>query len=561
MNANRTRSVLATLLTVSVITAGLSVSFGAKIAHAQANGGAQAAGAIGGTLAGCALGLIGIGGTAGTGVAALGAKTVVTDAAGIATPGVLVTADVGQRMISAAGNDLAIANLAANTTVAAHATNQSTVTCSLNGIAWALAKVAIQSITKSTVNWINSGYQGSPAFVTDLSKSLRQTGDAFANSFVNQLVTQESLQSPFINQVAQAVGAAYYLDTNKNAIAWQLKYTLNNVTANDRAFINGENFHQGGFNAWMAMTQNPANNPFGANFIAGEKMSQQVAAAANNKLKELDFGKGFLSWKGDCQASNQDVAGEFYSGPSANLSDADKCATYSIQTPGSVVESQLEQQLGSPIRQLELADSINEILSAAITQLLSSTLSSSGLLGASRPASGGGSSALNIATNPNLTLNGSVAGSANGFSQTIANHISQIQTYTRNWQKVLSAANAARDHLNTLGCTDLINSKVQSAIDTANLHLGYGSTDLGQFTKLQAQLDAAQSSSDSVNQVVSVTNQYQKLLSSPDTLTADDFSYAVQESSDTGTSNVPSLYTEMTNYVKQTSCTISTTGT
>ena len=559
MNAYRTRSVLAAILAVSVITAGVSASFSAKTAHAQANGGAQAAGAIGGTLAGCALGLIGVGVGAAVGGAAA-AGSAIADAAAVAPNG-LPTMDIGVRAQMIAANKISAASLAANTTIAAHATNQSTVTCSLNGIAWALAKVAIQSITKSTVNWINSGYQGSPAFVTDISKSLRQTGDAFANQFVNQLVTQESLQSPFINQVAQAVGAAYYLDTNKNAIAWQLKYTLNTVTANDRAFINGENFHEGGFNAWMAMTQNPANNPFGANFIAGERMSQQVAAAANNKLKELDFGKGFLSWKGDCQASNQDVAGEFYSGPSANLSDADKCATYSIQTPGSVVESQLEQQLGSPIRQLELADSINEILSAAVTQLLSSALSSSGLLGASRPASGGGSSALNIATNPNLTLNGSVAGSANGFSQTIANHISQIQTYTRNWQKVLTAANAARDHLNTLGCTDLVSSKVQSAIDTANLHLGYGSTDLGQFTKLQAQLDAAQSSSDSVNQVVSVTNQYQKLLSSPDTLTADDFSYAVQESSDTGTSNFPSLYTEMTNYVKQTSCSASGSGT
>src|SRR5437870_797939 len=48
----------------------------------------------------------------------------------------------------------------ASTVTAANSSIQTVTTQVLNGIAWAVAKTVIQSITKSMVNWINSGFQG-----------------------------------------------------------------------------------------------------------------------------------------------------------------------------------------------------------------------------------------------------------------------------------------------------------------------------------------------------------------------------------------------------------------
>ena len=42
----------------------------------------------------------------------------------------------------------------------------------LDGIAWSLVKNVAQQMTSSIINWINSGFQGSPAFLTNLDRFL-----------------------------------------------------------------------------------------------------------------------------------------------------------------------------------------------------------------------------------------------------------------------------------------------------------------------------------------------------------------------------------------------------
>ena len=37
----------------------------------------------------------------------------------------------------------------------------------LDGLAWHIAKIMVQQITASTVQWINSGFSGSPSFLTN----------------------------------------------------------------------------------------------------------------------------------------------------------------------------------------------------------------------------------------------------------------------------------------------------------------------------------------------------------------------------------------------------------
>ena len=92
-------------------------------------------------------------------------------------------------------------NLIQNTINAVNSAAEYTLEYVLDGLAWEVANLAIQSMTKSIVNWINSGFEGSPAFVTDLRTNLRGVGDAVAARFFEELANQEIATTPFQDKV------------------------------------------------------------------------------------------------------------------------------------------------------------------------------------------------------------------------------------------------------------------------------------------------------------------------------------------------------------------------
>ena len=57
----------------------------------------------------------------------------------------------------------------------------------LDGIAHAIARAIVSSMVASLVDWINSGFQGSPAFITDLQGFLLETLDKKAFEIIEEL--------------------------------------------------------------------------------------------------------------------------------------------------------------------------------------------------------------------------------------------------------------------------------------------------------------------------------------------------------------------------------------
>ena len=53
----------------------------------------------------------------------------------------------------------------------------------LDPIAWMVAKTMVQSMTNSTVAWINGGFNGSPAFIQDPEQFFMKLGDNIAGNF------------------------------------------------------------------------------------------------------------------------------------------------------------------------------------------------------------------------------------------------------------------------------------------------------------------------------------------------------------------------------------------
>ncbi len=166
----------------------------------------------------------------------------------------------------------------------------------LKQVLQAIARRALQEITKSTVNWINSGFHGSPLFLEnsdsffeDIVKSeIRKTVDMYG---------YDSIRYPFGKDFAINTINAYRSKLENNAA-----YSLSKVMTDPAQLYNYQNnFNAGGWNAFLVNTQYPQNNYLGFQMMANEQLALKVTVSptANNpitKIKEtLQQGMGFLS--------------------------------------------------------------------------------------------------------------------------------------------------------------------------------------------------------------------------------------------------------------------------
>ena len=432
-------------------------------------------------------------------------------------------------------------NLVQNVISAVEASGSNTKEYVLDTLAWQVANLAIESMTKSLVNWINSGFEGSPAFVTDLNQNLRGVGDAVAAQFFDELSQQTIATTPFQDQVLDSVRLAYYLRTSPESFYTRYPYTLNQVSPDSRAFLNGD-FSQGGWNAWFETVVNPQNNPFGAQMLANEALEGVVANATGNRLQELSWNRGFLSWRGECEqvAENADAI---------ELSGADPCLSYEVQTPGSVIMEQLNTQLGAGVNRLVSADEFNEIIGALLNQLVLQVVGGGdggGLRGTSQPSSGGGGSYFD-------RTGGNTGGSttiAATFATTVARQKQQIETYRANWERIRSAAEAARNR-----CGTDATPNPQEALDRAAAALVKAADALAALEAIEADIAAAQATGgDQSGNLVQIAEAYTALTTSGVLPTPEQIAGAQSESTDTGDVEPGSLYSQMTRLASSFSC-------
>lgn len=237
----------------------------------------------------------------------------------------------------------------------------------LDGIAWAVAKQIMSQMTQSLVNWINSGFQGSPAFITDLNGFLLDALDTAAGEYIRSLGgLGEFICSPFRLDVQAALSINYQqarsgMPSGPDAPACRLSDIENNI----EDFLSGVS--DGGWEEWLQISSNPQNTPYGAYLEAEAKLDIRLKNAAGQELEIASWSDGFLS-KRVCEAIEGKPSG--------------KGANCKITTPGKVISEALTFQLSTGQRTLIEADEINEIIGALISQLtLQAMKGINGLLG------------------------------------------------------------------------------------------------------------------------------------------------------------------------------------
>lgn len=226
------------------------------------------------------------------------------------------------------------------------------ISVSWDKLAWGLANMAIHKITKDIVGWIQTGGRnGKPLFITNWEDFLKGVANEASGIFIDELKLTEICRpfKPRLQLLLESGSGGTYRQ--------RAQCTIQDVTRNVENFY--KDFKQGGgWERWFEITMVPQNNFYGAYYMALEEKLLRESLTVEAKKSEALAGGGFL---GEETCVRLDPITE-------------KCTKFSILTPGKTIERQLNDVLAPPSgeKRLEVADEIDEIISAAFTRLLTS---------------------------------------------------------------------------------------------------------------------------------------------------------------------------------------------
>ena len=280
-----------------------------------------------------------------------------------------------------------------------------------------LAKRALQKLTEATVNWINSGYEGSPLFLSDPKSFFTDIAQTQVQAFVDD-IGYEVNKFPYGKQFALNFINSYKSKLRDNAAS-----SMNKVMSEDNISHFKTDFGSGGWDGWLALTQEPQNNPMGFSYMASKDISLRLAGIvdtpAESLKKEIEQGSGFLSPKrcaepygislkpqGSYTASETEIqhvhdntysqvydqlidqglspaeagvqaeaaaqadVGNYVADGKAQWEKENVCQKVEVTTPGHVAADQITNALGSKQRQGELAQALGNSLSAVFDALI-----------------------------------------------------------------------------------------------------------------------------------------------------------------------------------------------
>lgn len=440
---------------------------------------------------------------------------------------------------------------------------QKNIGCTWKGIAWQIAHEVLHSLTSSVVNWINSGFNGSPAFLTNPEGYFMNLGDQVAGDLIGDAgPLAKSLCTPFALNIR--LGIAQGQANADNQYNNQYKCTLSTIIAAQRnsgasigvsptangltlgdilngniastsylagnngvLSVNGSsintaeartkdclngNFNQCGWGGFAGMMTQPQNTGGSAYIMAQDALLVQQATKATAVNNDLNRGGGFLSFQ---SCDNIPAAG--------STATKKVCTT---QTPGSYINATLAKATGASADELNLTNDLNQVVSALFSQLLSKTLS--GGLYASTQSSpnypGMGSYINQLSSDPTLQSNASVLSTqqatiiANAAAPayayiTIENQnlsaLSVTMTSYQNAEACLFAHNGNATTTDTMAIDNIIATQILPRILTTNINISTASSTIDQINAIATAIR----NSPSTAQISATTAQYSAQLS------------------------------------------------
>ena len=273
----------------------------------------------------------------------------------------------------------------------------------LDGLAWTMANVIIDKFADSLVTWIQSGFQGSPMFLSDPEGFFKDTANAVSGAVINDL-NMNWLCDPlgklrididfFFPGTSKSKYACTFEDISESFKSMARRDISGwidvNVNINQQNIVRrfGDDFRNGGFLMWLA-TADPKNNSIGRYQTARDDIYNRAHENVEKEKFGLSINGGFfglrkcVEWATEPRKENLDSKGNA------------KCLKSIDTTPGQLVQDQLNEAAGGSFKRLQVADEINEIIGALATTMVGWLLTggndSGGVLGYDKNAGYSGS--------------------------------------------------------------------------------------------------------------------------------------------------------------------------
>lgn len=307
-------------------------------------------------------------------------------------------------------------NLITNTINTAKAISSELREYVLDGLAWELANQALEQMTDDIVTWINSGFNGSPAFIQDPGRFFTNIADQVAGRFLEE-IGGGFLCSPFSADIRIALEIGYYSASGRSDLQDRYACRFTDAIDNVEAFLDNQ-FSGNALRNLFEITARPQNNPYLLALDLQQELDGRIFGQLEGERQLLNWNGGFLSRR-ECLADEEEP----------------NC-TGDIITPGDTIQNQLNDSLGIGRDRLLVADDINEIIGALMNQLVSQALGGArGLVGVS--TSGGGSSSYFDRTrNPSVNAEDQEA-----FEERLNTHISDGNSAVLTLDRALSSSN------------------------------------------------------------------------------------------------------------------------
>ncbi|QQR76976.1 hypothetical protein IPJ63_01810 [Candidatus Nomurabacteria bacterium] len=246
------------------------------------------------------------------------------------------------------------------------------------------------NMTQQVINWGSTGFKGNPFFVRDQQSFYKSIADEQVEAFVNEISADETA-FPYSRNISMNLITDQVLG-NSGDFKSKLNFSLDETIGPNWEDFTEDDFSVGGWDGWMAYTQNDANNPVGAYLRSAEELENRVDAVKNTTQTELAQSGGFLSmkkcvqYKDGVDASGLDPLGEdmeeYLSSLSLSLGSdiefnaSDDCARYETVTPGKLIAAQLQQSVEAPLTKAmndsatgnTILDSVSNLAAGLITQ-------------------------------------------------------------------------------------------------------------------------------------------------------------------------------------------------
>jgi hypothetical protein len=283
--------------------------------------------------------------------------------------GSAVSGAMGQLLGGQASTDTRTRLNTTGTNEVAHSGNSTGWPPSLDSIGYCIVNAVIEYLTTATIEWINSGFDGNPAFVENPEQFFSDLADIETAGFLQEVVsgaTGINICEPFRMQIVTGLAQ----QGSPNSFANQSRCTLEQIGAaasgsgvdfdyND--YTSGQSPYSGSLTALREVTQNDQNNFIGSYFLSQQELQKRLAVKQNTAQLDLSMGRGFLSYK----TCNPDSTTTDDKGNTIQVKGA--CG---VKTPGSVIEDQLNRTLGAGKDRLVMADKFDQVITALVDQLI-----------------------------------------------------------------------------------------------------------------------------------------------------------------------------------------------